>query len=224
MAPCSSRHYSLFNSYWRAPLQHQRPFYFSLVQHLLPWLQHPISAAMELLAPGGIIPCMRRMLSFFLVVLLALRGLAGDAMAMGTLPAMGAALQVTAATAPADDAHAAHSPTADSAHAAPTSSSPAGPATDADLLALHHHSPAPHDAPSASAPAAEHCATEASAPGCGDHSHGAPCAACVICHSAVSPTALQVAAPVAPAHGQPVGAPAHFASAQPLQASKPPIS
>lgn len=168
------------------------------------------------------------MLSFFLVVLLALRGLAGDAMAMGVLPAMGAPLAVVAATAAADAGH--HSASADSAHAAHTAHSPAvttAAAADTDLHTPHHHSPAPHDASSAHAAAptlAEHCAANTSAPGCGDHSHGAPCAACVICHSAVSPTALQVAAPVAPAHGQPVGAPARFASAQPLQASKPPIS
>lgn len=182
------------------------------------------------------------MLSFFLVVLLALRGLAGDAMAMGVLPAMGAPLAVVAATAdgtqadhtsPHGNHHAAqHSTGADNAHASHAAHSPAIAATtaDTDLHAPHHHSPAPHDAFDASTQAAatttlaEHCAADASAPGCGDHSHGAPCAACVICHSAVSPTAMQVAAPVTPAHAQPLGAPARFASAQPLQASKPPIS
>lgn len=162
------------------------------------------------------------MLSFFLVVLLALRGLAGDAMAMGVLPAMGAPLAVVAATAAADDAQAVHA-----GHTAHAPAVTTAAVADTDLHTPHHHSPAPHDTSSAQAAAptlAEHCAADASAPSCGDHSHGAPCAACVICHSAVSPTALQVAAPVAPAHAQPMGTPARFASAQPLQASKPPIS
>jgi hypothetical protein len=49
----------------------------------------PITPTVELPDVGGIIPACAACCPF-LVVLLALRGLAGDAMAMGTLPAMGA--------------------------------------------------------------------------------------------------------------------------------------
>ena len=166
------------------------------------------------------------MLSFFLVVLLALRGLAGDAMAMGTLPAMGASTAAVHHSMPGmDHGDAALAPAA--AHAAHHAGDAAAPPTPA-----HHHSASTADPGSASLHAtlklADRCAAASdsaspTASSC-DHSHGAPCAACVVCHSAVSPVSLRLAANDNPPHALPVGGPARFASAQPLQASKPPIS
>ncbi|WP_370682116.1 hypothetical protein [Comamonas sp. GB3 AK4-5] len=147
------------------------------------------------------------MLTFFLVCLLALRGLAGDAMAMGSLPTM--ATKATAHTSMAHSAdHGSHH-----AQAAVAAS---------ELLALHHHSP--EDSPRPMTYGDICAAADAATPACGEHNHGAPCAACVICHSAVSPTMLLPAMAGELPHAQPLSAPARFASAQPLQASKPPIS
>lgn len=171
------------------------------------------------------------MLSFFLVMLLVLRGLAGDAMAMGMLPAMGATSAAATAASPADmalgmppPAHgmaflAAPEPALDHDHASHAGS---------DNSAHHHpgadgHAGAPTHATHTAQ--AEHCApADATGPACGDHSHGTPCGACVVCHSAVSPVSLLPAAGTSTHHALPVSVPAHFASAQPLQASKPPIS
>ena len=186
----------------------------------------PITPTVELPDAGGIIPCMRRMLSFFLVVLLALRGLAGDAMAMGTLPAMGASAAAV---------H--HSmPGMDHGSSSASLSSPISSAAQADSPGTAHGHHAAHAEGDTVAPpggadlhatltAADRCAAPGaqSVSSC-EHSHGAPCAACVVCHSAVSPMSLPLAANDTPPHAQPVGGAARFASAQPLQASKPPIS
>lgn len=68
----------------------------------------------------------------------------------------------------------------------------------------------------------ETCDMQASS-GC-DPAHGASCAACGICHSAVSLTGLSLRAAVAAAGVRPADTSPRFASALPLQAVKPPIS
>ena len=191
----------------------------------------PITPTVELPDVGGIIPCMRRMLSFFLVVLLALRGLAGDAMAMGTLPAMGASTAAVHHSMPGMD-HGTPSPSSFLASTVQadshgTAHGPQGHHTehaDRDAVAPHHSAPSDGTDLHAALTAADRCAAPGaqSASGC-EHSHGAPCAACVVCHSAVSPMSLPLAANDTPPHAQPVGGAARFASAQPLQASNPPI-
>lgn len=162
---------------------------------------------------------MRRMLSFFLVMLLVLRGLAGDAMAMGTLPTMP---MVAVAHASLVDG-AGHRTVADgAAHAGHH----AAPAWAAEPLSLDHHGQAgDHRAGAQSGScAAAGADVDALSPHCGDHRHGAPCAACVICHSALSLVMQLPAMAEGSTHAQPLGPTARFASALPLQASKPPIS
>lgn len=158
---------------------------------------------------------MRRLLPLFLVLLLVLRGLLGDAMAMGTMPPMGAPVGSTAHSA----AEHSHGSAADPA-------SPHGSAHATADTAPHHPSDdhSEHSEHSASLTPADLCAAADASVACGDHSHSAPCAACVVCHSAVSPTTLQLAAGDTPPHVPPVDRCARFVSAQPLQASKPPIS
>jgi hypothetical protein len=156
---------------------------------------------------------MPRVLTFFLVCLLALRGLAGDAMAMGSLPIGGMAAMVAA---PDSMAHGfAPSQTADTHHHA-------APAAEAG------HKPLPsHDFGEPSQSLAQHssCDTaDAPTPACGEHDQGAPCAACVICHLPASPAVLLPAMGEIPPYAQPLGTPARFASAPLLQASKPPIA
>ncbi len=137
---------------------------------------------------------MHRFFSLFIVLLLVLRGLLGDAMAMGDMvavpsPAFAAALL---------DHGADHG---------------------ADQGESHHASPQQH---AHASPAGEGCAEQASS-AC-EHAHGASCAACGICHSAVSPTASLARAAEAAAGIRPAGLSARFVSALPLQAVKPPIS
>lgn len=163
---------------------------------------------------------MRRPLSIVLVLLLVLRGLLGDAMAMGAAPVM-SALAPAVASAPA---------------LAPAS-------------ALHHHapeialeitqspdSPEQHHAAHAAdhgpdhASHAEHsagCAPQASGPAggsCGEHEHGPSCTLCGICHSALfTPGQIGSDGATPSAALRPQGS-ARFASAAKLQAIKPPIS
>lgn len=170
------------------------------------------------------------MLSFFLVMLLVLRGLAGDAMAM--LPAMGATSAAATAAGPADMAQANVHPAAHGTAflAAPEAALDQDHASQAGSdNSTHHHPGADGHAGSPTHAThtvqAEHCApADATGPACGEHSHGTPCGACVVCHSAVSPVSLLPPAGTSAPHALPVSVPAHFASAQPLQASKPPIS
>ena len=163
---------------------------------------------------------MRRPLSIVLVLLLVLRGLLGDAMAMGAAPVM-SALAPAAASAPA---------------LAPAS-------------ALHHHapeialeitqspdSPEQHHAAHAAdhgpdhASHAEHsaaCAPQAGGPAggsCGEHEHGPSCTLCGICHSALfTPGQIGSDGAAPSAALRPQGS-TRFVSAAKLQAIKPPIS
>ena len=141
---------------------------------------------------------MRRLFSLFIVLLLVLRGLLGDAMAMGEMvvapnPSFAAALHEHGA-----DSKASH-------HTVPAESAAHGAA------ASH-----------AASPPGEGCAAQDSS-AC-EHAHGVSCAACGICHSAVSPTASLARAAEAAAGIRATGLSARFASALPLQAVKPPIS
>lgn len=135
---------------------------------------------------------MRRLSSLLIVLLLVLRGLLGDAMAMGSLPALLGQ---------------------DAGHAM-AQAAPAG-----------HKGAAPHASPEQHAhgnPPGERCAAQDSS-AC-EHAHGASCAACGICHSAVSPTASLSHAGEEAGGVRPAGLSPRFASALPLQAVKPPIS
>lgn len=133
---------------------------------------------------------MRRLFSLFIVLLLVLRGLLGDAMAMGEMvavpsPSLAAALHEHGA----------------------------------DQGESHHASPDQHA--HGSSPGEDCTAQDSSA--C-EHAHGLSCAACGICHSAVSPTASLARTAEAAAGIRPAGLSPRFVSALPLQAVKPPIS
>lgn len=141
---------------------------------------------------------MRRPFVFFaLIVLMALRGLVGPAMAaqMAGGAHAGSAVSVHA---PHAMAHAGHDPTS--------------PASITGAPACHGESAA-HGQPPAACGAAS-----------GDHSAHAACADCEICHTVVM--APPAPAPGAVSHGAGLRVPAavRFASALPARATKPPIS
>lgn len=160
---------------------------------------------------------MRRPLSIVMVFLLVLRGLLGDAMAMGAAPASGAPpvhageahhhapelahamAEVLADGVSQGHPHSAHSPTIHAAQATQTA----------------HSDPALLQAASC---------TDSSASGCGGHEHGSSCPLCGICHSALFTPAGIGARGLSPCTAlRPQGS-ERFASAALLQASKPPIS
>lgn len=138
---------------------------------------------------------MRRLLPLFMILLLTLRGLLGDAMAMGSLPSNGA-----------------HRPAAvDTALAQPQ--------------AHHHTTATTDDAHAHAAQAqALHCEATPTAPACGGSHHTTACAACGICHSAFSPPLLLAPCQDLPTQAAPASGRADFASATLLQATKPPIA
>ena len=143
---------------------------------------------------------MRRFLALFMVLLLAARGLLGDAMAMGlTAPHGPGAAGTPAVTAQAAGLHAAHD-----MHA--------GHATHEDLHQHQHQ-------------VTEHCskADIDSGQGCASHL-GHSCSACGICHSALANPALPELPGLAPAASLNAIAHTRFASAAPALATKPPIS
>lgn len=150
---------------------------------------------------------MRRVLPLLMILLLTLRGLLGDAMAMGNLPDVVPHMSSAGTAQP---------------HAAPH----AGQKTPADS-----HSGDMHDMGSSlhaaadMPPGTEHCtSTTPSAPGCAGSHHSTPCAACGICHSVLSSPAAVSPPHALPAHATPVSGQARFASAALLQAIKPPIA
>ena len=156
---------------------------------------------------------MRRPLSIVLVLLLVLRGLLGDAMAMGAAPVMGVpAPAVALASDSALHHHApeiAQSPDSHERHPAHATEQPSHPS---------HTSHAEHSAD---------CSPQAGSPaggGCGEHEHGPSCTLCGICHSALfTPGQIDSDGPAPAAALRPRGS-ARFASAAKLQAIKPPIS
>ncbi len=163
---------------------------------------------------------MRRPLSIVLVLLLVLRGLLGDAMAMGAAPVM-SALALAAASVPAlDPASALH-------HHAPEI---AREITQSPDSPEQHHAAHAADHGPDHASHAEHsagCAPQASGHpggGCGEHEHGPSCTLCGICHSALfTPGQIGSDGAAPSAALRPQGS-TRFASAAKLQAIKPPIS
>ncbi|ATH14798.1 hypothetical protein CHL79_21395 [Delftia acidovorans] len=151
---------------------------------------------------------MRRPLSIVLVLLLVLRGLLGDAMAMGAAPVMGVpAPAVASASDSALHHHApeiAQSPDSHERHPAHATEQPS------------HTSHAEHSA-----------ASQAGGPAggsCGEHEHGPSCTLCGICHSALfTPGQIGSDGAAPSAALRPQGS-TRFASAAKLQAIKPPIS
>ena len=163
---------------------------------------------------------MRRSLSFILVMLLVLRGLLGDAMAMGTVPAGGYA---PSAVRQADE---------DMAVVHQVANVLAAHWGSADAPAPHsvpHHDGHHHTAATVDPELLAHddCATPAhSAPANGTaccHDQDPSCSACGICHSA-----LYQLDPPLPGHGlafrtPPLQRGASFVSAPAALAIKPPI-
>jgi hypothetical protein len=139
---------------------------------------------------------MRRFLSLFMMMLLALRGLAGDVMAM--------------------ESPAAHNPVAMVASAAAMHLS--HDMADSDSHAHHehveHNKHAAADAPQCSA---------ADTSGCGSHD-GSHCTTCGLCHSAMGQSSIAVFAGLAPVSSQAPRRADRFASIAPAAQIKPPIS
>ena len=139
---------------------------------------------------------MRRGLSFILVLLLVLRGLLGDAMAMGTAPVV--------------------APTASVHHPAPTASEHSTASQGMPSHGENHAGTTGHN-PVATAT----CSAQAS--DCG-HEHGPTCSACGVCHSALfTPDLLAQPLLPQPSALRPLGG-TRFASASAALAIKPPIS
>ena len=167
---------------------------------------------------------MRRPLSIVLVLLLVLRGLLGDAMAMGAAPVM-SALAPAAASAPA------LAPASALYHHAPEiAREVALEITQLPDSPEQHHAAHAADHGPDHASHAEHsaaCAPQAGGPAggsCGEHEHGPSCTLCGICHSALfTPGQIGSDGAAPSAALRPQGS-ARFASAAKLQAIKPPIS
>lgn len=139
---------------------------------------------------------MRRCLSLFMVLLLALRGLLGDAMAMQMVPAMPSTLSVSHTTGHSE--HAALAVSLRSNHAT------------ADTTA--------HDS------SATHCATAApSADHCGHSDSSTHCSTCAMCHAAWCLHSLVTAPPTLPTGMLPSPRAAAFVSAALRSLIKPPI-
>lgn len=140
---------------------------------------------------------MHRIVSMALVFLLVLRGLLGDAMAMGVIP-VGA---VPAAEHSASAQHASHAEQSDLQHGL-------------------------HAAVDASTERAEHCKSDAaSLKHCGNTQHHTPsCSACDICNSSLHAPAEQVLATESAPQSLQAAPNSRFVSAQSAQVVKPPIS
>ena len=148
---------------------------------------------------------MRRFLSLFMVVLLALRGLAGDAMAMEL---SGQPLHTGHAKA---EAHALDQMVAmaHSLHHAP-----------ADSLADGHHGMDSHHG--AAPNAAAICGSETASGDC--HQHEGHCTACGICHSTLANPQFTGLSPGEMRSEPSIHGTERFASAAPAELVKPPIS
>ena len=174
---------------------------------------------------------MRRFLSLFLVFLLALRGLAGDAMAMGVAPLpvliAASAAQETLKTLEKQDHATQHA----SVHSAQTGHALMDhTAHEADALAAEtgHHPGMAHGQAAHAEHSADHAHSMCSAqaePGASDcHQHEGHCMLCGICHSTFA-TPQWLGLPACRAEQQPLAAFAqNFVSATAAQLIKPPIS
>ncbi len=138
---------------------------------------------------------MRRFLSLFMMLLLALRGLAGDVMAMESPAAHSAAAMVATAA-----MHMSHN------------------SADSDSHAHHEHS---EHSIHAVVEAPQCNATDSS--GCGSHD-GNHCTTCGLCHSAMGQSSIPIFAGSAPASSQAPFEADRFASIAPAAQIKPPIS
>ena len=156
---------------------------------------------------------MRRILSIFMVMLLALRGLAGEAMdkPSGHSPAHAMAASVAMAAhemvLDTDSEHAHHglNPGAEhdmgqAAHAAHTAAGAHGANDSNSAMCSHEAGPASD---------------------CGQHE--AHCSSCGLCHTAMGQPRLAALPSFLPTAAQPRHQAAHFASAAPAQVVKPPI-
>ena len=154
---------------------------------------------------------MRALMSCLLILTLALRGLLGDAMAMGIVaPAMPEAAHTVHPAVQESTAHHGHVD-AHTAEPASLHDNTAHAAAQPTLLETAHAS-AGHCAP------AEHSS-------CSDSSaHGAACSACGICHSPVGLAGLAALPALAPSHSLTLAGDARFASAWTAPVAKPPIS
>lgn len=137
---------------------------------------------------------MRRCLSLFLVLLLALRGLLGDAMAMQMVPAAPSTLSASHTT-----GHSEHA------------------ASAVSLRSNHGMTDATHDS------SATHCATAPSADHCGHNDSSTHCSTCTMCHAAWCLHSLLTAPPALPTGMLPSPRAAAFASAALRSLIKPPI-
>ena len=157
--------------------------------------------------PALIIPSMRRCLSLFMMLLLALRGLAGDVMAMESPAAHSPAHMVAAVTQQMADmdhsmAHGSHMGiNMDMSH-------------DEHAAMTMHHGPG-HGSASVQCGAAD-------ASDCG--SHGGHCTTCGLCHTALGQPQWALFNTPIPATIQPRHGADRFASIAPLALIKPPIS
>lgn len=150
---------------------------------------------------------MRRPLSIVLVLLLVLRGLLGDAMAMGAAPVL---TPVSQASPAASQLHH-HAP--DTAQMLEQAAMVADGGNHAGHSSAHASPHADHDTG---------CAPQSGA--CAEHEHGPSCTLCGICHSALfTPGQLQEGGMSTATALRPQGS-ERFASAARLPAIKPPIS
>ena len=179
---------------------------------------------------------MRRIFSTVLVLMLVLRGLLGDAMAMG-LMAGGGHGDVPASQHAAGESHAAapthanHAMHANLDEPLAASESRHDSHSSAHATQLHEASAAPaarHASTSqADASSMAHCASADAQRGATsdcDSSQHAHCAACGICHSPLGTWASLGLPHAAPAQVAPMGSLPAFASAVLAQVAKPPIS
>ena len=139
---------------------------------------------------------MRRFLSLFMMMLLALRGLAGDVMAMESPAAHSPAAMVASTTA----MHMSHNMADSDSHV--------------HYEHAEHSNHAAVEAPQCSA-------TDSS--GCGSHD-GNHCTTCGLCHSAMGQSSISIFAGSAPASSQAPHGADRFASIAPAAQIKPPIS
>lgn len=139
---------------------------------------------------------MRRFLSLFMMLLLALRGLAGDVMAMESPAAHSPAAMVASTAA----MHMPHDMADSDSHAHPEHS--------------EHSNHTVVEAPQCNA-------TDSS--GCGSHD-GNHCTTCGLCHSAMGQSSIAIFAGSAPASNQAPHGADRFASIAPAAQIKPPIS
>lgn len=161
---------------------------------------------------------MRRWIALFLIVLLPLRGLAGDLMAMALIgPATGAGPATAAA--PCHEALPEHAMERAMPHpmAHATTEVAHGGAHDASLSTPSDRS---HGAPHGAANDASHDIVHAQS----TPTHGAACSACQLCHSAVMTVADRATTLGTAPLALPVFEPVSSASHVPPPGLKPPIS